>query len=61
VAELTKRFKDRHGCIYYRDLIGHNHSNPEERVKVVEKGLFTTICGACIQDSVFFHEELLEF
>lgn len=60
VAELTKRFEAVRGSIYCRDLIGHDLSKPEERTKVVEKGLFATTCSSCIQDSVIFLEELLE-
>ena len=56
VAELSKRFENKHGSIYCRDLIGHDLSNPEERAKVVQMGLFKSVCGNCILDSV----ELLE-
>jgi C_GCAxxG_C_C family probable redox protein len=59
VAELSKKFRERNGSIYCRDLIGHDLSRPEERAKVVELGLFTTTCGKCILDSVELLEETL--
>ncbi len=58
VAELAKKFKARNGSIYCRDLIGHDLSNPEERAKVVQMGLFSTTCGKCILDSVELLEEI---
>ncbi len=56
VAELAEKFRAKNGSIYCRELIGHDLSVPEERLKVVELGLFTTTCRKCILDSV----ELLE-
>jgi C_GCAxxG_C_C family probable redox protein len=56
VADLARRFEIKHASIYCRDLIGHDLSNSEERAKVVQMGLFKSVCGECIQDSV----ELLE-
>ena len=59
VAELAKKFKARNGSIYCREIIGHDLSNPEEREKVVQMGLFTTTCSKCILDSVELLEEML--
>ena len=59
VSELAAKFCARNGSIYCRELIGHDLSNPEERAKVVEMGLFTTTCGKCILDSVELLEEML--
>jgi C_GCAxxG_C_C family probable redox protein len=59
VAELSRKFRARNGSIYCRELIGHDLSNPEERAKVVELGLFRTTCGKCILDSVELLEETL--
>jgi C_GCAxxG_C_C family probable redox protein len=58
VAELAKQFEARNGSIYCRDLIGHDLSNPQEREKVVQLGLFTTTCRKCILDSVELLEEM---
>ena len=59
VADLAKRFEARNGTIYCRELIGHDLSDPQERAKVVEMGLFNTTCGKCILDSVELLEEIL--
>lgn len=59
VKELAEKFRERNGSILCRDLIGHDLSDPEERAKVVEAGLFTTICGKCIHDAVELLEETL--
>ncbi len=59
VAELAKKFESRNGSIYCRELIGHDLSNPVEREKVVQLGLFTTTCRKCILDSVELLEEML--
>jgi C_GCAxxG_C_C family probable redox protein len=59
VADLAKRFETKNGSIYCRELIGHDLSDPQERAKVVEKGLFNTTCGKCILDSVELLEEIL--
>ena len=59
VAELAKKFEARNGSIHCRELIGHDLSDPKEREKVVQLGLFTTTCRKCILDSVELLEEVL--
>ncbi len=59
VADLAKKFEAKNGSIYCRELIGHDLSNPEERAKVVQLGLFNTTCGKLILDSVELVEEML--
>jgi C_GCAxxG_C_C family probable redox protein len=59
VADLAQRFKVRNGSIYCRDLIGYDLSNPEERAKVVQLGLFKTTCKKCILDCVELLEEIM--
>jgi C_GCAxxG_C_C family probable redox protein len=59
VADLAARFKEKHGTIDCRELIGYDLMDPDERAKVVEKGLFTTTCRQCILDAVDLLEEML--
>ena len=59
VAELAKKFQEKNGSIYCRDLIGHDLSNPDERAKVIQLGLFKTTCGKAILDAVELLEETL--
>lgn len=59
VHELARKFEEKHGSMYCRDLIGHNLNDNEERAEVIRQGLFNTICGACITDAVELLEETL--
>ena len=59
VAKLARRFAEKNGSIYCRDLIGHDLNDPEERAKVVQLGLFSTTCRKCVGDAVELLEEIL--
>lgn len=59
VAQLARRFAEKNGSIYCRDLIGHDLSDPEERAKVVQLGLFKTTCHKCVVDAVDLLEEII--
>lgn len=59
VAELAQKFAARNGSIYCRELIGHDLSDPNERAKVVEAGLFKTTCGKCIRNAMELLEEVM--
>ena len=59
VMELARKFEQRNGSIYCRDLIGHDLNDPVEREKVAAEGLFKTTCGKCIRDAVELLEETL--
>jgi C_GCAxxG_C_C family probable redox protein len=59
VAEIARKFKEKNGSIYCRDLIGYDLMDPFQREKVVEMGLFTTICRRCILDAVELLQEIL--
>jgi C_GCAxxG_C_C family probable redox protein len=59
VAELARKFQERNGSIYCRDLIGHDLSDPDERAQVIQLGLFKTTCGKAILDAVELLEETL--
>lgn len=59
VAQLARRFAEKNGSIYCRDLIGHDLSDPEERAKVVQLGLFKTTCHKCVVDAVELLEEIM--
>jgi hypothetical protein len=60
VKALADKFQERNGSIYCRELIGYDLSDPVERTKVVQMGLFKTTCGKCILDAVEILEEILE-
>jgi len=59
VAELARKFQEKNGSMVCRDLIGYDLSDPDERAKVIQLGLFKTTCGKAILDSVELLEEML--
>jgi C_GCAxxG_C_C family probable redox protein len=59
VAKVANQFKEKNGSIYCRELVGYDLMDPVERAKVVEQGLFKTICRKCILDAVNILEETL--
>jgi C_GCAxxG_C_C family probable redox protein len=44
VGEFVARFKDRHGSIVCKKLLGYDLSNPKEGEAAKKKGLFDTLC-----------------
>lgn len=59
VAEVGAAFRERHGSLLCRDLIGHDLSDPDQRAEVVRLGWFNTRCGRYITDAVELLEEAL--
>jgi C_GCAxxG_C_C family probable redox protein len=59
VAELAKKFQEKNGSVYCRELIGYDLNNMDERKKVIEMGLFKTVCGKAILDAVELLEEII--
>lgn len=59
VAELANKFKARNGSIYCRELIGHDLSDPDERARAAEAGLFNTTCSKCIRDAMELLAEVM--
>ena len=58
-SKFVARFKDRHGSIVCKELLGYNLSNPQEREAVKEKGLFDTLCPQFVRDATEILEEIL--
>jgi C_GCAxxG_C_C family probable redox protein len=59
VGEFVARFKDRHGSIVCKELLGYDLSNPQEREAAKEKGLFDTLCPQLVRDATEMLEEIL--
>jgi C_GCAxxG_C_C family probable redox protein len=57
--ELATRFKERHGSIICRELLGYDLNSPEERKAAYDKGLFSTLCPQLVRDAVEIVEQLL--
>ena len=59
VQKFANRFKDRHGSIICRDLIGCDLSTPAGVQAAREKGLFATVCVDMVRSAAEILEELL--
>ena len=57
--ELATRFKERHGSIVCRELLGYDLSLPEGRKAAYDKGLFSTLCPELVRDAVEILEQML--
>lgn len=52
VRSLVEEFRELHGSIYCRDLLGCEIRTPEGMAEAREKGLFGTICVKFVRDAV---------
>ena len=59
VGAFVARFKDRHGSIVCKELLGYDLNNPQEREAAKEKGLFDTLCPQLVRDATEIIEEIL--
>jgi C_GCAxxG_C_C family probable redox protein len=59
VRELLRRFKDRHGSIVCRDLIGVDLSAPDGHELGAERGVFANLCPGFVADAAQILEEIL--
>jgi len=57
--ELATRFKERHGSMVCRELLGYDLGNPEGRKAAYDKGLFTTLCPELVRDAIEILEQML--
>jgi C_GCAxxG_C_C family probable redox protein len=58
-GKFVAKFKDRHGPIVCRELLGCDLSNPEGLKTAREKGLFDTLCPQLVRDAADILEEIL--
>jgi C_GCAxxG_C_C family probable redox protein len=59
VNEFTARFRQQHGTVICRDLLGCDISDSEALQQARKKGLFQTLCPAYVKSAVEILEELL--
>lgn len=57
-AEFDKKFKERFGTIYCRELLGYDFEDPEQKQKARESGVMGEKCPACIGAAIEILEEL---
>ncbi len=58
VLEFTRRFREKHGSLYCRDLLGCDTGTPEGIAKARERNLFRTICPVFVEDAAAILEEI---
>ena len=56
--EFVRRFKERHGAIVCRDLLGCDISTHEGHERAKEQGLFDSVCEKLVKDAVELLEEM---
>jgi C_GCAxxG_C_C family probable redox protein len=59
IRAFTDTFKQRHGSIICRDLIGCNIGTPEGYQEARDKGLFVSVCRPLVEDAAAILEEML--
>ncbi len=57
--ELLRTFKEKHGSILCRELIGCDMSTPEGHQAAAEKGVFRSLCPMLVRDAADIVEELV--
>ena len=57
--EFIGKFREKHGTILCKELLGYDTSKPEEMQKAVQEGLHITVCAKAIVNAVEITEELL--
>jgi len=61
VAEdFLKRFRERHGTILCRELIGHDISTPDGLQNARDTGVFKSTCPGLVRDAAEFDVEFLD-
>jgi C_GCAxxG_C_C family probable redox protein len=60
VGEFSDRFKELHGSIKCKELLGCDISTPEGNATAAEKDLHNTLCRGFVADSVELIGEMLD-
>jgi len=58
VEEFARRFRERHGPLACKDLLGCNIATAEGQRQAEDQGLFHSICPGLIRDACEFLEQL---
>jgi C_GCAxxG_C_C family probable redox protein len=59
VHDLVRRFRERHGSIVCRELLGVDLGTPEGHQQAVERGVFEDLCPRFVADAVEILEGIL--
>jgi C_GCAxxG_C_C family probable redox protein len=58
-AAFIERFREKHGTILCKELLGYNPGIPEDAAKIKELGLHDKICNGAVTDAVEIAEEII--
>jgi C_GCAxxG_C_C family probable redox protein len=59
IRTFDKRFRQLHGSILCRDILGIDLNTEEGQRMLKEKDLFNTVCAKCVRDATDIVEELV--
>ncbi len=59
VLELAERFRERHGSVVCRELIGFDLSTAEGHEQAKKQGVFENLCPRFVADAVAILEDLI--
>lgn len=59
VLELARRFRERHGSLICRELIGFDLSTAEGHEQAKRHGVFENLCPKLVADAVTILEDLI--
>ncbi len=57
--QFMARFRERHGTLKCRELLGYDLGTPEGHAAVKEQGLFKTLCPQLVYDAAQIVEEIV--
>lgn len=59
VSEFQRQFKDIHGSILCKDLLGYDITKPEDMKVIQENNLFNSLCPNFIEDAIKITEKII--
>jgi C_GCAxxG_C_C family probable redox protein len=57
--EFIEAFKEKHGTLLCKELLGYNPGIPDDMQKIIELGLHDTVCPQAIIDAVEIAESII--
>ena len=60
IAEFNRRFKQHHGTLDCKDLLGCNIMTPEGKTTAKEENLFTTVCPKFVAEATLILQDILD-
>jgi C_GCAxxG_C_C family probable redox protein len=59
IRTFEKRFREIHGSVLCRDIIGADMNTEEGRRIIKERDLFNTVCAKCVRDAAEIVEDMI--